>query len=330
MIRNLIIVIFSVIGLVSSSLADDLSDAVSAGDVERVKVLLESGADANTTYINNVTPIFFAETPEVIDLLLEYGAKLEIRNAATIRTPIESYAYRYFYDEEHRDKWKNIVAIFRDVGAEYTIDTAIFMNDIKHVQNELAEDASWVNKHRGAQSVPMQVAARTGRIQICKLLLEHKADPDAFDESNGYPIMVNAVDHPAIVKLLIQHGANLKRRITWFGGRTGVWIIGDEATALHFAVRSGNLESVKLLIATGLDPSAADNEGQTPLHIAITYERIRRHSKPDLSDIKIIEFLIDNDASLRLTDKSGESPLALAKKLKSSDEVLQLIQKMCK
>ena len=81
--------------------------------------------------------------------------------------------------------------------------------------------------------------------------------------------MVDAVKHPAVVKLLIEHGANIKRRITWRGGRSGQWIIGDEASALHYAVREGNLESVKLLIATGLDPNAADDQGQTPLHIAV-------------------------------------------------------------
>ena len=120
-------------------------------------------------------------------------------------------------------------------GAEYTINTAIYLNDVAFVKDRLAADASWVNQSRGAQSVPLRVAARTGRTEICKLLLEHKADPDDFDRGIGYPIMVYAVKHPAIVQLLIEHKANLRRRITWMGGFDGHKILGGEATALHFA-----------------------------------------------------------------------------------------------
>ncbi len=316
------------LSLCSFSFGQDLREAVRSGNVERVKELLESGADVNTSYENRLTPIYFASTPKVVDLLLAYGAKLDIRDAASIQSPIENAAENYFHDEKHRRKWKLIVEKLRRAGAEYTIDTAIYMNDVAFVKEQLTNDASWVNKKRGAQSVPLRVAARAGRVEICRLLLEHKADPNAFEEGMGYPIMVDAVQHPRIVELLIKHGANLRRRITWIGGRSGVRIIGDESSALHYAVRAGKLESVRLLVNAGLDPNAADEEGQTPLHVAIRSERRERDWERDSSSYhRIVEYLLENDASLRLTDRSGRTPLELAKQLKSPKGIIQALRK---
>ena len=113
----------------------------------------------------------------------------------------------------------------------------------------------------------------TCRVEICKLLLKHKANPDDFERGGGYPIMAEAVDHAAVIKLLIHAGANVRRRITQLvGGSTGGRIIGDEATALHFAAQAGNVDSCRLLVAAGADVSAADTEGQTPLHVALRGE----------------------------------------------------------
>ncbi len=161
--------------------------------------------------------------------------------------------------------------------------------------------------------------------------------------------MVDAVKHPAVVKLLIEHGANLRRRITWRGGRTGTWFVGDEASALHYAVQSGNLESVKLLIAAGLDPNAADDQGQTPLHIGITFAALEALNKKidaeraqnvagaqvqtrlpasDKSSFaQIIEYLVQNDASLSFTDKSGKDSLKLADAIKAPKEICQFLRR---
>jgi hypothetical protein len=230
----------------------------------------------------------------------------------------------------------------RAAGAEYTIDTAIYLNDVPFVEKSLAAGASWVNRRRGAQCVPLRRAARTGRVKVCKLFLEHGADPNAFEEGGGHPIMVDAVKHPAVVKLLIEHGANLRRRITWRGARSGQWIIGDEATALHYAAQEGNLESVKLLIAAGLDPNAADDQGQTPLHIAVMFAVMKprtdaalRHPNvlgdPRQKEVyqfdQIVALLLENEASVSFVDKSGRTPLKLADEMKSPEEIRKLLRR---
>ncbi len=305
MIRVEFVVLLILLTRVSPAWSQGLREAVRTSNVERVKTLLESGANANTSYENRFTPIYFASSPQVVDLLLAHGAKLDIRDAASIQSPIESAAENVLRDKEHRAKWKVIVGKLRDAGAEYTIDTATYMNDVKYVREQLAADALWVNKTRGAQSVLLRLAAQTGRIEICKLLLEHKANPDSFDEGNGYPIIVDAISHPVIVKLLIEYGANLKRRITWFGGRTGVWIIGDDATALHFAAAHGVPETINLLIANGVDIFATarhledEKDKQTALEVAAFFgqadntEAILDHPKFDKADEQLRRRLLN-------------------------------------
>lgn len=187
-------------------------------------------------------------------------------------------------------------------------------------------DDSWVRTGKKHQHVPLRLAAKTGRLEICKLLLEHKADPDSF--VNGVPAIAVAVKYPAIVKLLIEHGANLKRRISWLGMSSGDSVVKSEATALHYAVFEGNLESVKLLVAAGLDTNATDVEGRTPLHIAIRSERWPHSGKRDTRTFEwIIRYLLENEASLRFLDKEGNRPLAVAEELESPESILRLLGK---
>jgi len=335
--RYIALFLFTFLGLASESSAQDLRKAVRGGDVGLVKSLLESGRDANLTYENELTSIYVADKLEIVELLLAHGAKLDIRDRATRQSPIENAAQNFSRcrDDKQRGEWKEIVERLQKAGAEYTIDTAIYMNDIEFVRNKLNIDDSWVNDRKEAQSVPLKVAAETGCVEICKLLLEHKADPDAFEECGGFSIMVYAAEHPAIVKLLIEYGANLRRRITWHGFRSGVWFIGNEASILHHVVAEGNPESVKLLLDAGIDPTVTDVDGQTPLHIAVRFERWKRgqtfpNEKEETvtsSFEEIIKLLVDNDASLAFTNNKNETPLQLAERLESPESIIDLLVK---
>src|SRR5436190_7951472 len=68
------------------------------------------------------------------------------------------------------------------------------------------------------------------------------------------PLHDAAVDSPRVVKLLLEHGANVPARTT------------NGKTPLHYAVMRVNAESVRLLLAAGADPNAKDNDGRTPLY----------------------------------------------------------------
>jgi hypothetical protein len=97
----------------------------------------------------------------------------------------------------------------------------------------------------GAASSPLISAAREGRLDAVRLLLDRGADPNLlapFDESAM--IHAAAEGHVDIVSLLLDRGASIDQTATF----------GDNA--LHRASANGHLEVVKLLIARGADVNA--------------------------------------------------------------------------
>src|SRR5215468_8811914 len=76
----------------------------------------------------------------------------------------------------------------------------------------------------------------------------------------------------------------------------------DGTTALHWAVRSDDLETAELLIRAGSNVSAANREGVTPMQLAAT-----NGSAPMIE--KLLKAGVDPDASL---SKFGDTALMLA------------------
>lgn len=305
----------------SHAFGQSFSDAVENGNVELVRERLANGFDVNYAYENGRTPVYFARDLETLEVLLDAGADLAVRERASGQSPLEAFAERAAEDGEERAKWTALVAKLKAAGADYTFDAAILLNDVAAVRAALERDRSFATAGDG-RGAPLRTAARFGYVGLCKLLIEHGADVNGFDEGLGFPILHAAIDRPETLKLLLDRGANVRRRITYDGGRTGVWLVGDEATALHYAVAAGNLQSVKTLLEAGLDPTAADEEGQTPLHIAVRFEAWEEEWGRDASEyVPIVEYLVAQDASLRFRDRRGRTPLERAEEADSSEAI---------
>ena len=88
-----------------------------------------------------------------------------------------------------------------------------------------------------------------------------------------------------------------------------------QITALHIAVRAGQLDVVKLLIVHG-DVNRQDQWGFSPLH----YATIARNKS-------IVSLLLNNGASAVLASKQGSTPLDIAKELKFDDIADLLLSK---
>ena len=152
-----------------------------------------------------------------------------------------------------------------------------------------------------AKTLRAGLAAREGRVEICKLLLAHKAAPVDTEGWCGYPVLYHAIPHPAVVKLLLQAGAPADRQITWMGFRSGFHLIGTTATLLHFAAQWGPVESARLLLGKGAKVNARDDEGHTPLHIAAWCRRA-----------DMVRLLLEWGADRSAKDRAGKTPLDLA------------------
>ena len=86
------------------------------------------------------------------------------------------------------------------------------------------------------------------------LLLDHGADPNLATKKGRTALLVAAMSDKsvAIVRLLIEHGANVQAK-------------DFLNTALRAAAFGNDTETIRLLLDAGVDPNAADLPGITPL-----------------------------------------------------------------
>jgi len=249
--------------------------AATLGRTEVVKWLLDNGADVNAIAYNGRTPLHLASDRDVIGLIIEKKPDLSIQCRGQGQTPLQRAAANLAEARDARTKrrWQAITELYLDAGAEYDILTAIHLDDIDRVKTVLGQSPELADNFQ--RQSPLRTATSLGRLDICRHLIKrHRVDVNDFKRGLGYPIIKEALAHPDIVRLLIEKGADLETRITWGGGRTGIWIIGDDATALHFAACDGVPETVKLLINNGVDIFATahdladENDKQTALEVA--------------------------------------------------------------
>ncbi|CAF1267411.1 unnamed protein product [Adineta steineri] len=132
---------------------------------------------------------------------------------------------------------------------------------------------------------PLFCAAKEGRIEIVKFLLDHDANPRV---QNHYG--VSALWIPAqkgmlpVVELLLNAGADT--HVAPFGN------LADELnitgwTPLYAAMKSRKFDVVKLLLKSGADPNAVTKLGSTPFLLA-----------SEICDLDIIEACVEASADL--------------------------------
>ena len=106
----------------------------------------------------------------------------------------------------------------------------------------------------------LHLAAFFGQEEAAKILLERGAEVHLVARNasiHATPLHSAAAgSHPAIVKLLLEHGAD--PNAAQDGG----------FTPLHSAAQSDHRESAEALLEAGADPSLVNDEGKTPADLA--------------------------------------------------------------
>jgi len=283
-----------------------LHRAVEIGYIKVVRWLLEHGADVDATSHNNgATPLHLATDPAIVAELLRYKPKLNRRGGGWSKTALQENADMFSRWADEADKqqaaiYKRITEMLRNAGAYYDIHSAIYLNDVVRVREIFKADPAMVNELDRAQISPLRQAARLGHAEICKLLIDCNADKNDRGQQLGFPVLSDALEHPAVVKVLLDAGAIADVRLDPRGGMSH-FIVGGNGTLLHYAAGEGAVESVRLLLERNLSINAVADSGLTPLHVAA-----------QCRDAEMVRFLLGRGADGGAKDKGGRTPLDLA------------------
>lgn len=258
---------------VSTNPISQISNAVSRGNINRVRKCLEKGADVDLQNGNGVTLLYLAcdkNHIEIAELLISYGANVNQGLKEEYgRNPLLIAAIG-----KHSELTKMLIAN----GAKTGLHLAALQGDIDTVKTWIEQEIFPVNSIREGMT-PLCLAAMSGHLKIAQLLLDRGAILDFLHYQNTPLYQAAKFNHLELVDLLIDRGSDPNR-----------------ASTLHTATCRNYQELAKRLIARGVDVNYQDYGGGTPLHAAA-----------ENGLIEMVELLIANGAQVSAKSKFDAS-----------------------
>lgn len=314
-----------------------LISAISTGDEELVRLMLQRGADVEARCADQMTPLMHAmihESQHIVVSLLDKGAQIDAttagwtvlhRAAAMTDVPLVKLLLSRGADIEARSP-KDFVPNKNPLARMSSSD----MDEYDEVDASDA-DRGWTALLR---------AAMNGNEVMIRLLLEKGADIEARSPSNGTPLICAAEGkYEAIVEYLLINGANvnaeddfgwkpLHRALVNRGGERVAQMLlthgadvdarcAYQKTPLHHAIEKSNDSMVSFLLNAGADYEARDIADRTPLITAI-------ESRFET----MVRILLEAGADTDAMDKGGHDALAAANHaMRRSPEIIGLLAK---
>ncbi|KAK5644313.1 hypothetical protein RI129_005613 [Pyrocoelia pectoralis] len=207
---------------------------------------------------------------------------------------------------------------------------------LKDMVINILDKGADINKQNEEGQTPLMLAVTSQRANVVVLLLSRGADPNILD-NRGCNALHHAADYTLrnVVKHLITYGCSVNQ------------VNNDGDTALIVAIRCGIASTIHYLLSNGADVNVTDGSGASCLHHAVTFPTLIEDllklgldiNKEDnngntplmvaierQSDL-MIKLLITNGADIFTENKSGFSPIHYAAQYALDDLLNELISK---
>ena len=312
-------------------------DAHSAAGLDMYETLAalirEDSKVVNALGSDGMSPLHFAATPRIAELLLKHGADINLRDLDHNGTPAQWTMRRQ----------SEVCRYLLEQGAEADVVLYCTMGDVERAEMEFQKNPKLLN---------LRINVKSPKGYVIPTLKSPDLDREQTDEVPGghvyayqvgptMPLLEIALQskQPAIVDLLIDAGYEINLR-DWYvlvgqgpkrfdtlvkeflakgwdinarqKHRHGMW------APLHWVAQRGLTDGIACLLANGADPNVTDDKGRTPLHI-IAQKGIGKNQ---------VQLLIEHGGDISRRDADGKTPLDYARKAKKQS-VTNFITGIC-
>jgi len=301
--------------------------AASNGNLRITRFLIGQKADLDGKTATRRSPLHIAaegKHVQVVQLLMEKGAKSAWNDTFSMQ-PID-------YAALNADT--KLLSAMIAGGANRTPLCNVAMGNIGDLTMDLASDPQIIDSKFKSSHTLLHVAARNGKPEVTRLLLQRGADPDPKSDDGTLPLhyACEAGDLETTKMLAKRGNVNL--------------LAANEMTPLFYAARTGNADLCEHLLSLGANPNVRNGLGATPLTIAVESASLpvckallRRGADVNLPSAVVLvtplhiaiergyddlcRVLVEAGARLDLENAQGKTPLDVA-----SPRMKEKLQKM--
>jgi ankyrin repeat protein len=278
-----------------------LVKAVRAGDVGRMKAMLDEGADPNTTDEQGTPAVMNAVLyagPQALKLLIDRGANPNAKD--------QMGGNALVWAAGNPEKARILINAGADVNAvsrmgRTALHNAAAVSGGAPIVKMLLEKGARVDARDnlegipviptgGGKGTPLIEAARVGDVESVALLIKAGADVNATDHRKATALSEAALyGRRDIVNLLLENKASASVAVTMV-----------KHPLLSMAAMGGDVEVARLLVRANAPVNVSDASGVTPLMWAAYSDRINSG---------MVQFLLTAGADPKAVNKAGESAL---------------------
>jgi ankyrin repeat protein len=288
--------------------------------VDKLEALIRKNPDVvNAPGCDGMSPLHFAATPQIAEILLANGADINLRDHDHYGTAAQ-WTMRKRYE---------VCRYLIEQGAEADIVLYCATGKVEQAKAEI---------QKNSKLLKLRINAKAPEGYIIPSPKSSRTDAEPIDEVPGGHVYVYQVGPTtplleitlvfkqwAIVDLLIDSGYEINLRDWYMLVRQGpeqldVLVKGFIAkgldinaprkhrrrmwTPLHWLAQRGLTKGIACLLENGADPNVTDDKGKTPLHF-IGKKGVGKNQA---------QLLVEHGADLNARDDTGQTPLDYAKK----------------